>query len=74
MNVIYPRAGAPAIAPIATHELRVPIDPVQGGRHDVLLGRVDRPGEGLRPVGHRSRLGWRPEVGGVALRAPRAGA
>src|SRR5258708_1354797 len=27
---------------IPAHELRVPIDPVQGARHDVLLCRVDR--------------------------------
>ncbi len=30
---------------IPPHELRVPIDPVQGARHDVLLCRVDRPAE-----------------------------
>src|SRR5258707_1352020 len=29
---------------IPAHELRVPIDPVQGARHDVLLCRVDRTG------------------------------
>src|SRR5438094_5779268 len=40
---------------IPAHELRVPIDPVQGARHDVLLCRVDRPGEGFRPVRHRHR-------------------
>ena len=34
---------------------RVPIDPVQGARHDVLLCRVDSPGEGLHPVRPRSR-------------------
>jgi len=33
--------------PIPAHELRVPIDPVQGARHDLLLCRVDRPGEGV---------------------------
>jgi len=38
------------IPQIPTHELRVPIDPVQSARHDVLLCRVDRPGEGLHPV------------------------
>ena len=37
---------------IPAHELRVPIDPVQGARHDVLLCRVDRPGEGFHPLGH----------------------
>src|SRR5216684_2879421 len=46
---------------IPTHELRVPIDPVQGARHDVLLCRVDRPGEGFHPIGPRSRLRRRPE-------------
>src|SRR5579872_5411663 len=35
---------------ISLHELRVPIDPVQGARHDVLLCRVNRPGEGLHPI------------------------
>src|SRR6185503_17721270 len=40
---------------IAAHELRVPIDPIQGARHDVLLCRVDRPGEGLRPIGQSFR-------------------
>src|SRR5512143_92899 len=34
---------------IPAHELRVPIDPVQGARHDVLLCRGDRPGEGFHP-------------------------
>jgi hypothetical protein len=34
-------------APIPAHELRVPIDPFQGARHDVPLCRVDRPGEGV---------------------------
>src|SRR4029453_19325702 len=37
---------------IPAHELRVPIDPVQGARHDVLLCRVDRPGEGFHPGLH----------------------
>jgi hypothetical protein len=32
---------------ISAHELGVPIDPVQGVRHDVLLGRVE---SGLTPV------------------------
>src|ERR1700739_2244208 len=40
---------------IPAHELRVPIDPVEGARHDVLLCRVDRPGEGLHPIRPRSR-------------------
>src|SRR6202044_154386 len=35
--------------------LRVPIDPVQGTRHDILLCCVDRPGEGFRPIRPRSR-------------------
>ncbi len=39
---------------IPAHELRVPIDPVQGTRHDVLLCRADRPGEGFHPIGPRS--------------------
>src|SRR5688572_4623669 len=33
------------LSQIPAHELRVPIDPLQGARHDVLLCRVDRPGE-----------------------------
>src|SRR3989441_4115610 len=45
---------------IPAHELRVPIDPVQGGRHDVLLCRVDRPGEGFHPIRPRSRPRRRP--------------
>src|SRR5450756_3112187 len=39
---------------IPAHELRVPIDPVQGARHDVLLCRVDRPGAGFHPIRPRS--------------------
>ena len=35
--------GRPQIPP---QQLRVPIDPLQRARHDVLLCRVDRPGEG----------------------------
>src|SRR5271157_702253 len=45
---------------IPAHELRVPIDPVQGARHDVLLCRVDRPGEGFHPIRPRSRPHRRP--------------
>src|SRR5438270_13582677 len=45
---------------IPAHELRVPIDPVQGARHDVLLCRADRPGEGFHPIRPRSRLRRRP--------------
>src|SRR5215472_14746066 len=40
---------------IPAHELRIPIDPVQCARHDVLLCRVDRPGEGFHPIWPRSR-------------------
>ena len=47
-------------AQIPAHELRVPIDLLQGARHDVLLGRVDRLGEGLHPIGSRSRRRRRP--------------
>src|SRR3977135_2256635 len=43
------------LSQIPAHELRVPIDPVQGARHDVLLRRVDRPREGFHPVGHPVR-------------------
>src|SRR6266481_1141839 len=46
---------------IPAHELSVPIDPVQGARHDVLLCRVDRPGEGFHPIRPRSRPRWRPK-------------
>src|SRR5271168_1253176 len=35
---------------VPAHELRVPIDSVQGARHDELLCRVDRPGEGFHPI------------------------
>src|SRR5438132_8376768 len=45
---------------IPAHELRVPIDPVQGARHDVFLCRVDRPGEGFHPIRPRSRPRRRP--------------
>src|SRR5215204_3366421 len=50
--------GRPQLLP--GHELRVPIDPVQGARDDVLLRRVDRPGEGLHPLGHPLRPHARP--------------
>ena len=46
---------------IPAHELRVPIHPVQGARHDVLLCRVDRAGEGFHPIRPRSRSRRRPE-------------
>ncbi len=39
----------------AAHELRVPIDAVEGARRDVILRRVDRATEGLHPIGHFSR-------------------
>ncbi len=49
---------------IPAHKLRVPVDPIQGARHDVLLRRVDRPGEGfhpgLHPIRHSSRPRRRP--------------
>src|SRR6185369_3004339 len=45
---------------IPAHELRVPIDPVQGARHDVLLLRVDRPGERFHPGWHPIRPHSRP--------------
>src|ERR1700677_1560613 len=45
---------------IPAHELRVPIDPVQGARHHVLPCRVDRPGKGFHPIRPCSRLRWRP--------------
>src|SRR3977135_2721491 len=35
---------------IPAQELRVPIDPVHGARHRVLLCRVYRPGEGFHPI------------------------
>src|ERR1700730_8275344 len=46
---------------IPAHELRVPIDPVQGARHDVFLCRVDRPREGFHPIRPRSPPRRRPE-------------
>src|SRR6516165_4591761 len=39
---------------IPAHELRVPINPVQGARYDVLLVRVDCPGEGFHTIWPRS--------------------
>src|ERR1043166_4582823 len=45
---------------IPAHQLCVPIDPVQGPRHDVLLFCVDRPGEGLHPIRSCSRPRRRP--------------
>jgi transaldolase len=45
---------------IPAHEFRLPIDPVQGARHHVLLRRVDRPGEGKSPIGHPIRPHPRP--------------
>ena len=48
-------------AQVPAHELRVPVDSVQGARHDVLLCRVDAPGKGNHPIRHRPRLGrWPP--------------
>src|SRR5438128_194580 len=46
---------------IPAHELGVPIDSVQGARHDVLLCRVDRPGEGFHPFRPSSRPRRRPK-------------
>jgi hypothetical protein len=40
---------------VPLYELRVPIDPVQGSRHDVLLCAVDRLGEGDHPISHPVR-------------------
>jgi hypothetical protein len=58
---LEPLHGLPQIP---AHELRVPVDPVQGARHDVLPCRVDGPGERLHPIGHpirpHSRPGRRP--------------
>src|SRR5215470_3553287 len=46
---------------IPAHELRVPIDPLQGTRHNVFLCRVDRPCEGFHPIRPRSRpRRWAP--------------
>src|SRR5262249_13177577 len=41
---------------IPAHQLRVPLDPVEGARYDVLLCRVDRPCEGFHPIRPRSSL------------------
>lgn len=49
-----------ALFRIPAHELRVPVGPLQGARHDVLLRRVDRPGERLRPIGPRPRRRRQP--------------
>src|SRR6266700_4802109 len=45
---------------VPAHELRVPIDPIQDARYNVLLCRVDRPGEGFHPIRPRSRPRRRP--------------
>ncbi|ADO70199.1 Monooxygenase, FAD-binding protein [Stigmatella aurantiaca DW4/3-1] len=55
---------------IPAHEFRVPIDPLQGGRHDVLLCRVNRPSEGVHPVRHRPLEDGRVSV---VLREERVG-
>src|SRR5581483_11402762 len=51
------------LSQIPAQELRVPIDPVEGARDDVFLHPVDRPGEGLHPIGPRSRPRRRPPRG-----------
>src|SRR6266540_5688303 len=51
------------LAQIPAHEFRVPIDLLQGARHDVLLCRVDRPGEGFHPRFHPIRPHSRPRRG-----------
>src|SRR6058998_1393451 len=48
------------LAQIPAHEFRVPIDLLQRARHDVLLCRVDRPGEGFHPGLHPLRPLSRP--------------
>src|SRR6516164_3862362 len=45
---------------IPAHELRVPINPVEGARYDVLFCGVDRPCEGFHPIRPRSSLRRRP--------------
>ena len=40
---------------IPAHELRIPVDPLQGARYDVLPLRIDGAREGLHPLGSRSR-------------------
>src|ERR1039458_8232705 len=42
------------LAQIPAQEFRVPTDLPQGPRHDVLLCRVDRLGEGFHPIRSRS--------------------
>src|ERR1043166_675230 len=46
---------------IPAHELRVPINPVEGARDDVLFRRIDRPGEGIHPIRPRGHPPCRPE-------------
>src|SRR5450759_5938176 len=56
------------LAQIPAYEFLVSIDLLQGARHDVLLCRVDRLGEGFHPIRSRSRrrrrerdlIGWNP--------------
>src|SRR5207249_1026040 len=50
-----PRTTSDGLPQITAHELRVPIDLVQGARHDVLLCRVDRASERFHPIRPRSR-------------------
>jgi hypothetical protein len=47
---------------IPAHELRVPIDMLKGARYNVLLCRIDCPGEGFRPIRHplRPHSFWPP--------------
>ena len=54
------RSSCHGLPQIPVHEPRVPIDPVQGARDDVLLRRVDRPGEGFHPGLHPIRPRARP--------------
>ena len=57
---LRPRRKPERPPPDPRAELRIPVDPVQGGRHDVLLLRVDRPGAGFHPGWHPIRSHARP--------------
>jgi hypothetical protein len=48
-----------ALPQVPAHELRVPVDSIQGVRHDVFFCRIDGSGERFHPLRHpiRSRAG-----------------
>src|SRR6185503_3034840 len=49
------------LSQISAHKLRVPIDPVQSARHDILLCPATAPSEGFHPIRPRFRPRRRPK-------------